>query len=317
MPTPSATTFTAAELALVTSQFPPPVLIGSNILEDYYAAAKWVNTSTGTYSGTDITDPSYPTYRAFDRLGTLQTRPTLVGGSTGYTLVFSLNPGTDGRHAADCFFLLGHNLGSLGVSCTITVSCSDTAAFTTSYTLASIVSPSSIRVIDANLNSNHERWTNISFIRVQFAFGSAPSTPPSVGEVWLGRQRLLSYNPQVPYEDRGLESDVSDFTSYSGNVTRYVKSSGRKRLQMHLESPGDDPNGLNQEAQIRSWFVECGYGTKPSMIYIPRIAALHLMLPDPSLEISVNGPFDRNTQLNFSELPPYWSQENLANGTYP
>ena len=95
-----------------------PLLVGSNALKGNVTSAEW-RTATGG-GGSDNTDASFPTARAYDLFGHVPTKAATTG--TRFFHIVLSSP-----IEFDSWAYIGHNLGLTGVSIAI----ADDAAMTT------------------------------------------------------------------------------------------------------------------------------------------------------------------------------------------
>lgn len=322
-PNIQATTTSSAENTALAGDL--PFLMGNNLIENYVTLPAWSQGISTWNSYTDVTDPVLPTRRLFDRQGSIPSGPVLASVGS-YTLLMSVtySPLSDGLHSFDTLCILGHNFGTCTPNTTsITLQLADSPDFVTnSYTPVTITGiTTNSRILVTNLGGSHQRFYGVTYVRLIVNTGSGNFTAaPVIGEIILGRRRQLSYFPDVPFEDKGSESDVVDFVALSGTRARYVRSYGRRRLDWTLRSAGVDKNGLNQENEVRSWWRECNHGSKPSVVVLrPQSSPMPLyMYPDPpTLDMPIYGPYERAFHMTLTETTPYWQVEQAQANVYP
>lgn len=313
-------TIPADEVASYTADV--PMLVGNNIASDYLAMPQW-RLSGSWASGSNTTNSSYPTLRAFDGQGLARTQPTIGASEVEVSLIFDLTAGTDGPHTWDTALIWNHNLASLGTNFNVTLSVSDLESFTGGTTLViaqwnGVGGFTSGRLVATSLSDGagtpNQRYTTVRYVRLRFVTTSGfLAGAPSIGEVWLGRRRQMAYQPNVPWAEANLTSDVADFVSKSGGRSRYVRNRGQRIFEPTWSFDGANPAGLNQETQMRAWFNECEQGSKPFLFFESPAAAspvAHVCYCDPpSLDMPVLGPFEREISMRFVEAAPYVQSE--------
>lgn len=300
-----------------------PMFVANNCLEDYTSLPQWRWDVGDWLGGSDKTDPNFPTYRAFDRQGASVTAPLYSAGSSIYTFLIKMNPGSDGLHTIDSVMIWNHNLATIPGTTTVQVQFADDGAFTAGppsnlRTVVTFTVGNGQRLWSYSLGTNN-RYSTVQFARLLISTNQSnfSNIAPSFGEVFFGRRRQMSFPPDVPWENKGLESDVIDFKSHSGVVIRYVRSKGRRIFTPTFRSAGVDARfAINQETELRSMWRECNYGSKPFIFDAnPSTNDFpHVVLADPSMNIPILGPFEREARMSMSEVAPY-VQSELA--TYP
>lgn len=322
----ASTTIAAGELAALAAD--RMILVGNNVLESYNALPEW-RTSGVLSSGTDITASVYPTSFGFDRGASVRTKPTYSAGWTEVSYVCNLSGGSTDVLSADTAVVWGHNFSELGGNLAITLDIANASDFGASQgtatdapasfrTLAQWNNPTtSARLYSLSLNGlgllSDQRYTSIQYLRLRIRKTSGTfSTAPEFGELWLGRRRQLPYFPDVPWSEETYMSDVADHRSISGVITRYVRNRGGRLFDLALTMAGADPTySIDPYTQLKSWWSECGYGSKASLLFLRPYSTteVHVVYPEAKLEIPRQGPYERTTTLALSETAPFMSSE--------
>lgn len=303
----TGTSLTAAYLAFTAAD--KPLFMANNVLRDYNARPQW-RTGGSWASGSDITDPSYPTWLGYDGKGASRTAPTLTGGSAAYSYLCDLVEGTDADHSFDMAVVWNHNFHLLDGTVTVRLEIADDNAFTTNLTTLTtwtvVTDPS--RLVSLNLNNNR-RYTNARYVRLRITTSAGSfTTAPAFGELWLGRRRQMSIYPNLPYEMKRLRSTVADFTAKSGARIRYVHNAGQRVFELAM-STGGAVESTETENEIRGFWQDCRYGSLP-FVHIPQPEsypeeAFVCLDEDADLGLPLVGPYEREGSFSFTEIAPY------------
>jgi hypothetical protein len=278
------------------------------------------------------TDASYPTSRAWDGFLHADTRPTGAAGTEGsglntryvYYLLADLDEASTATHTVDSVMVRPLNVSSWPGVCTVQVQIADDAAFSTNLvTIASFTSTSLAdrKLVDFNLTTGvganlYGRFTSVRYARLRISSTATWGTVrPRIGEWVLGRRRQLGHNPRIPHDDRPALSAVGDFASKSQLRSRYVYASGQRNIEAGLMPSTSGTYAIDEVAELRSWFAECGYGTRPFLYLEPVVSgqsqvSYWMVLEDPSLMMPLNGPFHRSVTLAMQEQPPFATSES-------
>ena len=305
-----------------------PVMIPTNLAEYPNAAAQW-RTGGSWASGTDDTATGYGGRRAYDRFPSNQTKGTTAG--TTFYLLFDLK--TDAASVGDAgtfdtVAILNHNLGTLltGVhTAQIDVEISNSSDFSSEYTIASRANiTTDKRIIFWNLGTpegaTYETYTAVQYARIKITTTTSIAAP-SIGQVIFGKRYQMSQRSNVPYDDEHYQSEVADFISQSGNISRYKRNSGGRVFDLSFSPTGVDGFGLDDLSTLRDWFKNCDYGSKPFLFldkpYSERETALdgvtrngHYVISDPALNLTASGPSLREGAFSFRELAPFVAGES-------
>lgn len=314
---------TAAEQTAMAGDY--PMLVGNNLLEQSAVAPIWAAGVTDWASSpADVTDPLLPTRYAYDRQNIAQTGPVFSAGHGGFTFLMQMTYSalTDGLHSMDTIGIFNHNFFSVGTAVAVSVDLSDSNDFSgAAQPIHLLAVTSNSRIVVTNLAGTFARYTGVTYARLIVSVGSGTVTAaPYFGELVFGRRRQLSYFPDVPFEDKGSESNVIDHVARSGTRSRYVRSQGQRVLDWTFRSAGADKHGLNQENEVRSWWRECNFGTQPSIVVQrPTSSPMPLyMFPDKaSLDMKIYGPYERAFHMPMTEQPVYWQTEQAVLNAYP
>jgi hypothetical protein len=295
------------------------MFVGNNVLERYQALPQW--RSGGSWAaGSDLTDGNGPTRWAFDRQANLPTFPTSVAAFTTVSLIFDLTPGTADRDAFDSVFIFGHNFYQLGY-CRITLEIADTNDFSggSFFTVATWDDPATALRLASLSNI---RWSSLRYMRLRIRCYTAAdhltpaaiTTVPYLCELWCGRARQQPHFPQSNgYDEQATKSEVVDFVADDGAIIRYVKAEGQRFIDATYNPATETSIGIDAVATFRGWWKDCNYGSKPSVFVESPTTALAtssmIMYPDPSMNMTLNGPYDRNFRIRLDETSPYLSSE--------
>ncbi len=264
MPT-TAANFTAAERTLRGRSY--PYLIGNNVLERYNQLPQW--RTSGTFSfGDDISDPDYPTTRAFDRQSHLVTRPDIaeiaaMNSAGEVSLLLELTPGSTSLYTVDTFIITGHNLhlfqggadvyvdfdgGSGGVD----VSDFSGTVYGALWDTNTTPWDDGRRLIsqEVGITGTASRFTAIRYARIRIVpagdFEDDANNPlvPEIGEVWLGRRRQMSTMPDRPWSNRRGRGVSTLHIGETNIQTAYRQTSKQSLLGMTVRSGGSYEGSL-------------------------------------------------------------------------
>ena len=302
---------TAAETAGVSAD--KPMLVSQSLVSP--TVARWNDAGTTTDAATTAADG--PAVRAFDNIGSLQTKDTSADLTARY-LVFDI--GASSTISFDTCLILNHNLNSGGFQ-TVSLEIADDAAFTSNlieifkYTVSGT---SDDRLLCTNLNSaggsstydangTAQRYSGVRFVRVKITAASGTARQAKIGEVWLGTRYQLQRNPDVPWNNKDEFSQVTEFKALSGLTRRYVHYRGQA-----VRSFRASISASAEITVIENWFNGINEGTNPFLyIETPSSAAeAYLMILDnTALNFPLVGPFERVLSFSMTEQPPYLSRE--------
>lgn len=301
----SSAVVTAAELAALALD--KPTLVAVQALESPQAA-KW-DADGSMAGGADISATGYPARWAHDRRTGLRTKPTgateAPAGTWSTYLCFQLNASPDDF---DCIFIQDHNFGTIG-GLTVTAEIDDVNTFAsgTHQTIATWT-PLTSNARLASLVLTHtgvtaRRYTGVPYLRIKATKVTAGSFTPEIGEVWVGRRRQLLRKSGEPYDDLGLKSEQSSFSTRTGITTSSVRYKGRRTVGAKFV-----PSDTTEKSDITAFFRECNYGTR-SFIWVENPssapASYNLVkLNEPEFVFPRTGPAMRDWNLEASEQGP-------------
>ena len=282
------------------------------------SVARWNDAGTTTDTATTAADG--PAVRAYDNIGSLQTKDTSADLTARY-LVF--DTGAAGVISFDTCLILNHNLNSGGFNI-VSLEISDDPDFGTGggdntieifkYTVDGTTDN---RLICTNLNSadsdaydpsgTAQRYSSVRYVRLKITADSGTARQAKIGELFLGTRYQLQRNPDVPWNNKDETSETTEFKALSGLVRRYVHYRGQALRNFRA--------AISASAEITvidDWFNGINEGTNP-FVYVETpssSAAPYLMILDtPALSFPLVGPFERILQFSMSEQPPYLSRE--------
>lgn len=272
-----------------------PALLAGNALEGTGYTRRW--TTTGTMTGTDVTDADHPARFAVDGHYHLDTRPT--GTNTGWYLNLQVDP----LAAPDSFLIFGHNFGDIsgGVSCVLSTADSDDW----------LTNPQDIHdfgTITDNVRLVHlssSVWTGLT--RARLKLSASVNFIPQVCEVVFATRYVLEHYPKIPRDESALVSDVSTQVTKSGAVVTYERSVGQRVDPFVLQL-----QTTTEIATVRAAFKAARYGSKRIILIeqpntVP--GAAHVMKIDPSLTLQRLGPFEREGSIPMTEVAPFYEIE--------
>ncbi len=257
--------------------------------------------------GSSQSDAAFPEIRAVDSKTNLPTQPS---ATTPGIILFDF---TENPIEFDFISIINHNLGDLVAGTEIaTFFVADDNAFSVNLRTGLGFGPSytagdNDRIISLDLRhggspSVPQRYSNVQFCALEFV-GIDGSAEPFIGEIIWGRRRQLQQKANVPWDPDGVRSDVEDFVSQSGVISRYTRTKGKRVISANV-NPFEDP--FRQD--IIDVVEAAQFGTKP-FIWIEDPSSserkFHLMLQDdPGLDFPLEGPFERQWQFVATEQGP-------------
>lgn len=279
------------------------------------SVARWTE-ADGEVTDTDRTASGYPASRAYDDFGNVLTKDT---ASTDTEKYYVLNMGSN-TISFDTLIILGHNFNSVGVT-SVALEIANAADFGTNlieiykYTRSGTTDN---RILCTNLNSaggsstyssggTAQRYSAVQYLRLKIVTDGSGSKQLEMGELFLGYRYQLQRNPNVPWDNKGQSSLVTDFRSQSGLTKRYVMNRGQAIRTFST--------GMADSAEITvidNWYAAINEGTRNfAYIETPSSAAkTHLMfLESPVLNFALVGPTERSLQFELFEQPPFLARE--------
>jgi hypothetical protein len=296
-----------------------PMMVSQSLVSP--TVARWNDAGTTTDAATTAADG--PAVRAYDNIGSLQTKDTSADLATRY-LVFDI--GSSSTISFDTCLILNHNLNSgANPFATISLEISDVADFGTSggdntieifkYTVSGT---SDDRLLCTNLNSaggsstydangTAQRYSGVRFVRIKITALSGTARQAKIGEVWLGTRYQLQRNPDVPWNNKDEFSQVTEFKALSGLTRRYVHYRGQALRNFRASI-----SASAEITVIENWFNGINEGTSP-FLYIEKPSSgaepYLMILNTPALNFQLVGPFERILSFSMTEQPPYLSRE--------
>jgi len=290
-----------------------PMLVSQSLVSP--TVARWNDAGTTTDAATTAADG--PAVRAYDNIGSLQTKDTSADLTARY-LVFDI--GASSTISFDTCLILNHNMNSGGFN-EISLEISDSADFTSNlieiYSY-SVSGTDDDRLLCTNLNSagasstydpsgTAQRYSGVRYVRIKITATSGTARQAKIGEVWLGTRYQLQRNPDVPWNNKDEFSQVTEFKALSGLTRRYVHYRGQ--ALRNFRAPIADSAEITV---VENWFNGINEGTSP-FLYIEKPssgAEPYLMILDtPALNFQLVGPFERVLSFSMTEQPPYLSRE--------
>lgn len=251
-------------------------LLGGLQAGDTYSAGRWVATTTGVFTDTDITDAQTPVDLAFDRYHHARTQVDSGSAGTAFSLLADLGA-TPGD--VDGVLFVDHNLGTTMGGGTVTAQIADDSAFSTNLqTLAShtVTASDDTRFAMWSLNDGTNNPARISGARYwRFTFSMSSSGAPAVGEVWLVRRRQLIHAPRMPYDDTGAMDIVTENSS-GGVIFSYVDAERKAVRDVIIDNADStettDLEGWWDDRSGGKAFIWCEVpGTSPHLFHIMKL----------------------------------------------
>ena len=290
-----------------------PMMVSQSLVSP--TVARWNDAGTTTDAATTAADG--PAVRAYDNIGSLQTKDTSADLTARY-LVFDI--GASSTISFDTCLILNHNMNSGGFN-EISLEISDSADFTSNlieiYSY-SVSGTDDDRLLCTNLNSagasstydpsgTAQRYSGVRYVRIKITATSGTARQAKIGEVWLGTRYQLQRNPDVPWNNKDEFSQVTEFKALSGLTRRYVHYRGQ--ALRNFRAPIADSAEVTV---IESWFNGINEGTNP-FLYIEKPSSgaepYLMILNTPALNFQLVGPFERILSFSMTEQPPYLSRE--------
>lgn len=290
-----------------------PMLVSQSLVSP--TVARWNDAGTTTDAATTAADG--PAVRAYDNIGSLQTKDTSADLTARY-LVFDI--GASSTISFDTCLILNHNMNSGGFNA-ISLEISDSADFTSNlieiYSY-SVSGTDDDRLLCTNLNSaggsstyssggTAQRYSGVRYVRIKITATSGTARQAKIGEVWLGTRYQLQRNPDVPWNNKDEFSQVTEFKALSGLTRRYVHYRGQ--ALRNFRAPIADSAEVTV---VENWFNGINEGTSP-FLYIEKPSSgaepYLMILNTPALNFQLVGPFERILSFSMTEQPPYLSRE--------
>lgn len=290
-----------------------PMLVSQSLVSP--TVARWNDAGTTTDAATTAADG--PAVRAYDNIGSLQTKDTSADLTARY-LVFDI--GASSTISFDTCLILNHNMNSGGFN-EISLEVSDSADFTSNlieiYSY-SVSGTDDDRLLCTNLNSagasstydpsgTAQRYSGVRYVRIKITATSGTARQAKIGEVWLGTRYQLQRNPDVPWNNKDEFSQVTEFKALSGLTRRYVHYRGQ--ALRNFRAPISDSAEVTV---VENWFNGINEGTSP-FLYIEKPSSgaepYLMILNTPALNFQLVGPFERILSFSMTEQPPYLSRE--------
>ena len=219
----------------------------------------------------------------------------------------------------DTLCITGNNLNSLS-AISVSLEIADSSSFGSNlkeiakYTVSGSTDN---RILITTLNSaggsktysssgTAQRYSSVVYARLKIIHATTPV--PQIGEIFLGTRYQLQRNPDIPWNNKNEFSSVTDFSSLSGIVKRYVAYRGQaiRNFRASISSS-------SEITVVDNWFNDTNEGTKPFLyIETPSSAAdaRIMILDDAALRFPLVGPSERVLEFSMSEQPPFLSVDS-------
>lgn len=270
-------------------------------------AGRWSadgDATPGTFSAIDRTDANFPILRAFDRFRHLVTRPsTAVVDNIWYLVLRAEKPTKGGATAdADTILIDDHNFASISGGVTCRVETADDDLFTSN--LVTIHDFGSITTAGRLLEVDGTQFQDLERVRIRCE--AAGNFVPEIGEFFYGPRIVLARQPNIPWDEDHLFSDVGRFKSRNGMISTYVRYEGQRLASMTVQ-----PDDSVEIQNLRDAFAFGGYGSKPFLfIDNPNTDPVgYFMVRDADNDMPLQGPFDRILNISMEEQAPFVATE--------
>ena len=320
----SSITIPSGELNALTDN--QPILYGVNALRDF-ASNKW---------GQGLANPSpneeaalFPADRAADDYADIITKIDTAQTTAGTTAVYLHFDGNINPQIFDSVFIFNHNFNtlanSLGGNIEVDIFIADDADFTvrlqnvtgTITFTAGVTNPrySQLVLQDTLTPTTNPRFSGVEHVvvRITATASNFDTLVPAIGEVFLGRRRQLARKSIRPFDEEMFKSNFADVKSKSGSTTRHVFSSGQRVVKPNFSVGGANKYSIDDVNQLRQWYKECTFGTRPSVYLEDGNTAKPLLVTPMDLEefeLPQIDVFEREISLEFEEQPPFVSDED-------
>lgn len=279
----------------------------NNAVAQWRTSGSWASGSSSTYSDGVL---SWATSRAWDDRAEPRTRATALSAGQVY-LIFDLQNVT-----FDVAAIVGHNFGTAGTT-RVRIQIADDNAFTTRLqTIADwngapwLGSSTTRRLVSVTLGAGVHvgvttaaQYSGVRYLRILFD----STTPPEIGEVWLGVRYPPPNRPNFPDDESRTETATAEAESEAGVQHAVTQWSGRL-----VFTPTWWPDSVTYANLFRDAFAYSGYGTKP-FLYLPNPStstrSAYVMRTDPRLAVIQTSGSAREVRLPMREQAPFVSKE--------
>lgn len=300
-----------------------PLWVCNNILERSAETPKWAVSSSWLVG--DISSDQAPTRLVYDRNGKIVSFANTIASLSTVSLIFDLSPSSVFESAQwDSVVILNHNFANIGSGPIVNVYIADNNTFTSNFhNVAQFTSISTNeRLVDFELSAiggvTKARYSNVQFVGIDIGVTSGNlTTTPVIGELIFGRRRQMNHRSNHPYDTRRFDAGTHSLESESGNLSRHVSFSGRRRLSLDWTFGGTTVlAGLDSQEQFFRGMRECSYAGRP-MVYCEKPftepeASLYMVAEDGGFRIQNLGVSEQSCSIDLQELPPFQDPESQA-----
>lgn len=288
-----------------------PLFVGSNLLASGSPTITWSTLTTPVGASPDETSASYPTSRIRDFNGLLPSK-----ASTTSQVKYSLVITGIALGEFDSIIIHGQGIGQDSQGVSVAVEIANDSAFSSGLkTIAttSILAGTNKRSALLNLQFDSTQnliYSDVQYMRVGFTIGSGSfSTPPSVTELFIGERSQLSRASNLPWDDRGFVSEVSDAKSEGGAIYRVVKNYGGKQFNFSATPTGVDTYSLDDVTTLDNLAEQTNFFTKP-FYFIPKpysepYKAYLVYKSDPTFSLTLSDWEERSFEATLIEQPTF------------
>jgi hypothetical protein len=286
-------------------------IVPTNLVQSQQTVEPFWNTG-GLPGSTDLTDPVQTGLRACDYALDLPFA-TLDVSTTSYYVNFEIVPSE-----VDTVILKLLNLPTSGVY-TITVQFATDSAFTDVATVATWTGKSdTVRLVQSGLDYPEDsatagvnRFTAVRYVRVRFLQTAGTQGPPTIGEIVLGRRRVLSHAIETGSDEEPRGAAYEDFVTAGRKLYRYVTASGYEDPAASYRFGEVSAVGMNDLATLRTVQSESKNGAQAIWMRV-RTSSNWILgyLRDPiHLPIGQGEYQDRVFNFELNEQPPFAATE--------
>lgn len=311
-----------------------PGFIGLNLLDNrnvesvWSVSGDWTDSAPAGFSNRD--DATKPLRLIRDRFGHAGSSPTSITGLTEVFILFDLVAGVGDAFSLDSWGFIPLNFAAVdsaggNVTVQLQISPGDMADFSDVVTVGVFSDTdtaalfATFNVLTATPGAFDQVWTNVRYARLRIVPDTSfSSVVPLMGEVILGKQRILAHAPLRPHDNNTIGLDKRDLVSKSGPRSRYIRNSGRTIMPINFSMASNTTNfGIDEVTTIWDWWEDIGHGSEHFVymarpVHSPLPLAYYMAVEGDQLEVPMVGPVERQTDYTLLEQTPFRANSDLA-----
>lgn len=291
-----------------------PFFVPYNVLRNSTVTPEW-RTSHVWASGSDQTNGAAYGWLAYDGKGGTQTRPTTTGSYTSISLIFNMTPSSGATGQIDTIAILNHNFADIAQLTAVTASVATGSDWTGQEDIASWSSFDSQRLISVSVSdgtTDPKRLHSVQYFRIHFAFSSAPSIAPALGELWVGRRYQFTSKGRRDFPRYSFGGRVESHETLNGDITKHELFAGRYEASISWTLGGTLYSGIDQVANALSVIRRSSYGSHP-VLYVESptddVRGCRLVHIGSDTSIIQTGPLSHEVTFDMTENPPFLDPE--------